>query len=150
MIEARLAVGAIGPDEMPSLAWDALEAGLDGPSIRRLAALVEPSGWETDQILPAFMAEAGINSISHQEASIRLARQLANRILNEGLDPLHYTRDFELLWINADHPLAIQGVGLLDDEKATAEYVGQTEAEFREHARSALLALIADGQTHQS
>jgi len=44
---------------MPALTWDALEAGLDGPSIRRLAALINPSGWETDQIVPSFMAEAG-------------------------------------------------------------------------------------------
>lgn len=113
LIEAKLALGMIGPDEMPTLAWDVLEAGLDGPSIRSLAALVKPSGWETDQIVPAFMAEAGLRSISPQEASVRLARQLANRILVGGLDPLTYTRDFEALWIKADYAAAIQEVGLL-------------------------------------
>jgi hypothetical protein len=143
LVEARLALGMIGSDEMPALAWDALEAGLDGPSIRRLAALIKPSGWEIDQIIPAFMTEAGMKSISRQEASIRLARQLAHRILCEGLDPLTYSRDFEALWIRADYPTAIQEVGSLDDQKTVAKYMGQSEAELREYARSVLLALVA-------
>lgn len=88
LVEAKLALGMIGPEEMPPLAWDALEAGLDGPSIRKLAALMNPSGWESDQIIPAFMAEADMKSISTQEAAIRVARHLAHRILSEGLDPL--------------------------------------------------------------
>ncbi|MGA9668116.1 MAG: hypothetical protein WBQ94_02855 [Terracidiphilus sp.] len=147
LIEAKLALGMIGPDEMPALAWDALEAGLDGRSIRRLAALIQPSGWETDQILAAFMAEAGMKSISPSEASIRVARQLARRILSEKLDPLAYSRDFELLWIKADYPTAIQEVGSLDDQKAVAEYIGQSEAELRDYARSVLSALVATGET---
>ena len=146
LVEARLALGLIGPDEMPALAWDALEAGFDGRSIRRLAALIKPSGWETDQIIPAFMAEAGMTSISREEASIRVARQLARRILCEELDPLAYSRDFEVLWIQADYPTAIQGVGSLDDQKAVAEYIGQSEAELREYARGMLLDLIATGE----
>jgi len=108
LVEAKLALNRIDPGEMPSLAWDALEAGLDGPSIRRLAALNRPSGWEADQVLPGFMAESGLKRISQEEASVTLACQLASRIISEGLDPLAYSRDFELLWINAGHPRAIQ------------------------------------------
>jgi hypothetical protein len=96
LVEAKLALKRVGPDEMPGLAWDALEAGLDGPSICRLAALTAPSGWETDQIVPS-MAEAGLKPITTREASIRFARQLAHRILSEELDSLNHTRDFELL-----------------------------------------------------
>jgi hypothetical protein len=145
LVEAKLALKRIGPDEMPGLAWDALEAGLDGPSIRRLAALTTPSGWETDQIVPSFMAEAGLKPITTREASIRLARQLAHRILSEELDPLNHTRDFELLWIEADHPSEIQDAGLLDDEKYVAQYVGQTEAQFREYVRGVLIDLVNTG-----
>ena len=135
LVEAKLALTRVGPDEMPTLAWDALEAGLDGPSIRRLAALTNPSGWETDQILPSFMAEAGLKHITRQEASLRLAKHLARRILSEGFDPLDHTQDFELLWIDADYAAEIQEVGLLEDEKYVSEYVGNTEAQFREYAR---------------
>lgn len=141
LVEAKLALNMIGPEEMPSLAWDALEAGLDGPSIRRLAALVNPSGWETDQIESAFMAEAGIKPISTREASIRIARQLAIRILNEGLDPLAYTRDFELLWIRAEYPAEIQEVGCLDDAKAW-----MTDADLRKEASDVLTVLAAGGE----
>jgi hypothetical protein len=142
-VEAKLALRMIGPDEMPALAWDALEAGLDGPSIRRLGALINPSGWETDQVLPTFMAEAGIKGITTEEAAICVAQHLAHRILSEELDPLAYSRDFEALWIRADYPIAIQEVGSLDDQKAVAEYIGQSEGELREYARSVLLALVA-------
>jgi hypothetical protein len=142
LIEARLALSMIGPDEMPALAWDALEAGLDGPAIRRVAALLHPSGWEVDQILPKFVADAGMVSLSPQEASVRIARHIARRILDEGLDPIEHTRDFELLWIRADHPEALSDAGMLDDQKYTAEYMGQTQAEFREYARGVLVSLV--------
>lgn len=137
----------IGPDGMPALAWDAMEAGLDGRFIRRLAALAQPSGWETDQILPAFMTEAGLNSISIPEASVRLARHLAIRILSEGLDPLAYARDFEVLWIRADYPSEIQELGSLEDQKAVAEYIGQSEAELREFSLSVLRDFIAASES---
>jgi hypothetical protein len=147
LVEAKLALGLIAPDEMPALAWDALEADFDGRSIRTLAALNNPSGWETDQIIPSFMAEMGMRKLSLEEASIRVARQLARRILSEGLNPLAYTRDFELLWIRSDYSRGIQDVGLLDDEKAIAEDMGNSEAELREYARGVLLALVATGET---
>lgn len=128
----------IGPEEMPSLAWDALEAGIDGPFIRRLAALVNPSGWETDQIEPGFMAETGMKRISIGEASVRIARQLATRILNEGLDPLAYTRDFELLWIKAEYPREIQEAGCLDDA-----WAWMTDTDLRKEANNVLTALAS-------
>jgi hypothetical protein len=118
-----------------------LEAGLDGPAIRRMAALVEPSGWETDPILPTFMAEAGLNSITIREASIRLARHLARRILTGGLDPVEHTGEFEYLWMEADRAAEIAKAGMLDDEKYLAESGFQSEEEFREYAHGVLLAL---------
>ncbi|MFC5860700.1 hypothetical protein ACFPT7_00180 [Acidicapsa dinghuensis] len=75
-----------------------------------------------------------------------MARQLARRILAEELDPLDYTRDFELLWIRANYSAAIQDAGLLDDQKATAEYIGQTKAELRNYATDILRALITPGE----
>jgi hypothetical protein len=141
LTEAKLAVGAIHPEEMPALACDVLESGLDGPSIVRVAALINPSGWEIDQLMPRFMEEAGLKTISLQEASIRLAKELANRILSEGLDPLRFTRNLELLWIQSEYAEAIQDVGSLDDQKSTAQYIGQTEDELREYAGHVLRAL---------
>jgi hypothetical protein len=103
--------------------------------------VVEPSGWEVNQVLPKFMAEAGLKSITRRDASIRLARYFAQRILDEGLDPVAHTRDFEMLRIEADYPSELQDAGCLDDERYLAESGFQTEAEFREYARGVLLAL---------
>ena len=75
LIEAKLAHGMIDPGEMRALAWDALEAGLDGKSIRRLAAMDHPSGWEADRILPSFMAEARIEGISREGGGLNTHRQ---------------------------------------------------------------------------
>jgi len=141
LVEAKLALKMIGPEEMPSLAWDALEAGLDGPFIRRLAALVNPSGWETAQIESAFMAEACMERISEVAASLRIARRLADRILSEGLDPLAYTRDFYLLWYRAGYPAEMQEVGSLDDAGA---WMMQTD--LRKEARDVLIALLAGSE----
>ena len=142
LVEARLALGQIGPDELPALAWDALEAGLDGSSIRKVAALINPSRWETDRLTQSFMTETGLKSITSQEAAMRLARHLARRILSEGLDPLDYSRQFELFWIQADYAEKLQDVGSLDDEKGAFECMGRTESELREHARGVLAALV--------
>ncbi len=42
-LEARVASNIISSTDMPALAWDAIEAGLDGPAIRRMAALEFPT-----------------------------------------------------------------------------------------------------------
>lgn len=142
--EARLALGKIAASEMPALAWDALEAGFDGPRTRRMAALSNPSGWEVDQILPAFMAETGLNTIAPPEAALRMARELAHHVLSAKLDPLKYTKDFEWLWIQTGYPRELQDAGMLDDQKyVDIECMGEAEADFREYARSVLLALLA-------
>ena len=140
LIEAQIAFGTILPEHVPSIAWDALEAGLDGHSIRRVASLIRPSGWEVDQLMTGFMAETGLKRISLQEASIRLARQLASSILSQELDPLQYSRDFEMLWIKSDYAKTIEDVGSLDDDKAIGL---QTEGNLREYARNLLLALVS-------
>jgi hypothetical protein len=141
LVEAKLALDRIGPEELPALAWDALEAGFDGHAIRRMAAFVNPTGWQTDQILPAFMRESGLQRISIEAACVRIAIDLARRLLTNGSDPLLYSRDFELLWIKSDYSRVLQDAGSLDDQKYVGPMVGETEAELREHGREVLIAL---------
>jgi hypothetical protein len=87
------------------------------------------------------MAEAGMKRIPIGEASIRIARQLAIRILSERLDPLEYTRDFELLWIRAEYSKEIQEAGCLDDAKAR-----MPDADLRKEAHDVLTALAAGAE----
>lgn len=143
LVEAKLALQRVGPEELPNLACDALEAGLDGPWIRRLASLINPSGWETDQILPKFMAETGLCQLTRAEASLRVARDLATRILSQDLDPLSFAGDFLRLWIDADYMDVLQKAGCLDDRIAIADALGQTEDELRDYARNVLTELTS-------
>jgi len=116
MIEAQLALGLIVSSRMPNIAVDALEAGLDGPAIRRLAALDSPTHFEVRDVLPRAMQEMGLVDVSREVAASRLATRRAKEILERGEDPLKHTRDFERLWIDAGYPRALAPVGNLDDE----------------------------------
>jgi hypothetical protein len=116
IVEARLALKLIKPEEFPSIAMDALEAGLDGPVIRRLAGLIQPSGYETDLYVERFMAEAGFQKIPVEVAAVRLAQHLAREVIGKNLSPLRAVRELEYLWITAGYPGPQQYLGNLDDE----------------------------------
>ena len=116
IIEAQLALDQIASSEMPKIAWDALEAGLDGHAIRRLAALDSPTYFEVRDVLPRAMQEMGLNNLTREEAALRLAKNRARKILESGDDPMKHTRDFERLWIDAGYPRALASVGDLYDE----------------------------------
>jgi hypothetical protein len=116
VVEAKLALGAIHPEDYPGLAIEALEAGVDGPVTRRTAGLIRPSGFETDSIRAAFMAEAGLKEIDPNRAAARLAQDLARDVLRGGKDPLLFTRAFERIWIASDYSANVQDLGTMDDE----------------------------------
>jgi hypothetical protein len=139
IIEAKLALGALHPEEFPAVAMDALEAGFDGPVTRRTAILVMPSGWEVDQLKESLMAEWGLHEIEKGVACARLAQELAREILREGKDPLLSTRAFERLWIDSGYSRNIQELGtlvddayIMGDEKAAREMVRQCIVDFAE------------------
>ncbi|SRR6266478_310168 len=54
---AVFALNLISSTDMPALAWDAIEAGLDGPAIRRMAALEFPTLFDMQGVLPQAMEE---------------------------------------------------------------------------------------------
>jgi hypothetical protein len=72
LVEARIALKLIASADMPKVAWDALEAGLDGRAIRRLAALVQPTYFEIAKVLPRAKQELGLKEISIGEAALRV------------------------------------------------------------------------------
>ena len=116
IVEAQLSLDRIGSSDTPKVAWDALEAGLDGKYIRRLAALDSPTYFQVIEVLPQAMQEMGLVKLSRADASLRLAKNRAKEILDSGEDPLKHTRDFEHLWIDAGYPRELASVGNLDDE----------------------------------
>jgi hypothetical protein len=143
IIEARLALDLIASADMPSIAWDAWEAGVDGgPATRRLGALERPTYFELSEVLPRAMEELGLSQISRDEAALRIAVRIAKEILESGDDPLRHLRDFESLWIRAGYPHEISGLGTLYDDVWIAQSTGQPEEEIRESVVSMLKGFL--------
>jgi hypothetical protein len=129
---------------MPKLAWDALEAGLDGPAIRRLAALEFPTAFQVRELLGHAMEELGLVKMSKEQAAIQLARMRAREILRSESDPLQHLRDFEHLWIEADYCRELVDYGNLDDEVYVARSMGQPEQEIRAWVMKRIQNLAVD------
>jgi len=77
-VEARMALNLITTDDMPKLAWDALESGLDGPAIRRLAALVQPTWSQVEEVRANAMKERKLANLTVSDAACRFARWRAH------------------------------------------------------------------------
>jgi hypothetical protein len=105
-IEARLALDLIASADVPQIALDALEAGLDGPATRRLVVLERPTYFEVAEVLPRVRQELGLAQITIGQASVRVARQMARDVLLGGDDPLRQVCTFEFLWVVAHKPKA--------------------------------------------
>ena len=120
LLEAKLALDLRPPADMPAVALDALEAGIDGKATMRLAVLERPTYFEVAEVLPRVMREWEVSRIPVGEAALRIARSIAQDVLRSGKDPLRYIRDFEELWIIADHSEELRSLGTLDDEVSIA------------------------------
>lgn len=109
---------------MPKIAWDALEAGLDGPAIRRLAARESPTYFEIRDVLPRAAQEMGLVALAQKEAAVRMTRSLAREILHSGGDPLKRKSELFQLWIKSGYAQELQAVGSLEDEIYLASTIG--------------------------
>ena len=145
IIEARLALDLISPDEMPKVAWDALEEGLDGSAIRRLAALENPTWFQVQEVLPRAKQEMQLATVTVGEGAYRMARRRAQQILETGVDPARYTREFEHLCIRADWPEELREYGNVDDEVYIAREMVRPETEIRNWLIQRLKELVSRG-----
>jgi len=116
---------------MPALAWDAIEAGLDGPAIRRMAALEFPTFFEVQEVLPQAMKEMRLSRLGEGEAALRLAKLRAQEILATNSDPFKHLRDFEHLWLESHYCRELRDYGNLEDEVYVAKLMGQPEEDIR-------------------
>jgi hypothetical protein len=145
IVEARLTLELIGASDMPKVAWDALEAGLDGPGIRRLAALDSPTYFEVRDVLPRAMQEMGLIKLTPGEAALRIAKNQAKEILKHGEDPLKHTRAFKWLWIHAGYPSELASVGNLYDDVYIANGT-QSDDQIRGWIIERLEQLVRSGE----
>lgn len=143
LVEAQLALEHSGTTDMPKLAWDALEAGLDGPATRRLAALRFPTFFEVREVLPAVLREWGMKQLSAEEAALRLAKIRVRQILQNNEDPLEHSGDFYQMWVDSDYCRALREYGPLGDEAFVARECGQSDNEIRAWLLAKFKALAA-------
>lgn len=136
--EAQIALNMIGTTDMPRLAWDALEAGFDGPAIRRLAALDFPTHFQVEEILGRAIEEMQVVKLTREAAALQLGKIVAQRILRSNDDLLKHLRDFEYMYWEADYCCELRSVGNLDDEVYVARERGQSDAEIRGWVRERL------------
>jgi hypothetical protein len=144
-IEAQLALNLIGAIDMPRLAWDALEAGFDGPAIRRMASFESPTFFQVSEVLPRMMQELHLSKMTAGQAALRLARSKAQEILASKSDPLLHVRAFEQLWRSAGYCAELTDIGNLVDDVHIAECCGKTKEEIHAWLIEILRAL-ANGE----
>jgi hypothetical protein len=150
-IEAQLSLSEILPEKLPDVACDALEAGYDGPAIRRMASFIAPTGWETDPILPAFRAELGMQVLSRLDATLRIAYDLAIQIIESRSDGLDELPRFARLCSQIDYPRELTGLYSLDDEYYRGESIfGRSVKEVAADTHDALIELIRDFEAAHS
>jgi|ERR1051326_1515407 hypothetical protein len=137
-IEARLALNLIASADMPQIAWDALEAGLDGPATRRLAALEHPTYFEVAEVLPRVKQELALTEITAGQAALRMAKQIAREILNKGDNPLRHVQTFESLWVRSGYAKDIQALGTMHDDVWVAQSMGCSDEQIRDWGTSIL------------
>jgi hypothetical protein len=79
----------VGPEDMPAFAADALEAGFDGPSLRRLAGLLKPTSGEIGTLFREALLEIGSVKIqTEDQAVLALSRATATGIVEGRMDPI--------------------------------------------------------------
>jgi hypothetical protein len=141
IVEARLALNRIGATDMPKLAWDALEAGLDGPATHRLAALHFPTFFQVREILPTVLEEWHLKQIPKAEAALRLAKRRAREILQRNRDPLKHANDFYHLYVESDYCTELADYGELSEEVYLARDSGKSDNQIRPWLLEKLKAL---------
>ncbi len=116
LVEAKLKLGKLYPEDMPQLACDALESGYDGPNLGEVALLHKPTSSEIDPLLPGLKAELRLAEIDNRTASLRLAQSLAREILSRRLAPIPRLVQLAHLWRDGGYPIELSGLGQLEDE----------------------------------
>jgi hypothetical protein len=87
LAEAMWRLGVLPPEALPGLAREALEQGLEGPSLEALAELHAPTRLQAGGLFEEALSEIGRPPMSLPDAGLRLAQDLAAKILTGELTP---------------------------------------------------------------
>jgi len=111
------------PEDMPAFAADALEAGFDGPALRRLAGLVKPTSRDVGNLFLNAIDEIGVIEVRNREQAIfRLAKVVAEKILDGSMDALEGAQRLSRYAMEAGYPDGLAEFDQLADEPRWGEY----------------------------
>lgn len=113
----------LNPEDMPAFAVDALDAGFDGPALRRLAGLVKPTSYEVGDLFERTLGEIGIVEIrTKEQAVLKLAKMTAQAIVDEKLDAFTGAETLARYARDLDYPAFLVEFFALVDEPASGDY----------------------------
>jgi hypothetical protein len=81
-------LGLLRSDELPGVAADALEAGIDTPSLRILAGEHHPDVGELDRLFTGALAESQLEMPGRPAAIMMAARYYAERVVSGNMSPI--------------------------------------------------------------
>jgi len=88
-------MGQLRPEDVPNIACDALERGLDSPALRYLAGLQRPTSREIGKTFDEACSQLGIAPAADEAVeqkriwnATQIARRISAQILNGTLDPV--------------------------------------------------------------
>src|SRR5580700_4497761 len=84
---SRLMIGHSASERLPTLAAEALAAGVDSPALRAAAAVNSRDVRDARDLFLEALSELGIAASDEQSAAWRLARHTCGKIVNSNLDP---------------------------------------------------------------
>ena len=104
--QALFSVGQLPGEELPSLAVNLLQEGVDTPTLRELAGLNAPTLKDAGPLFERLLSELDRQPMTQDDAALIVAKDLATRVLNGTLSPEQAARRGSLLSMSFDyHPL---------------------------------------------
>jgi hypothetical protein len=95
---ARLEVGGLPPEQVSTIAIEALQAGSDSPTLVILAGLSTPTMLDLEELLPRLLSEIGQRWPSETEALKLLGDDLLRKIVDGEINPYTGGRRLGTLW----------------------------------------------------
>lgn len=95
LMAALHTLGQLLTDDLPEAATQALVAGKDSPSLRRLAGSTSQNAFELEDLLQRSLEELGLPPATEEEALRALARYRAEQIVRGEIQP---ARGAGLIW----------------------------------------------------
>src|SRR5690242_860892 len=88
ILQAKWQLNLLRSDDIPELATQILETGLESPALIELAGLISPDRWEVTPLIEEAFSQESLRPISNEAAQWRLAYETAREIVDGRVTPL--------------------------------------------------------------